>query len=94
MVDNCIDDWLIAMNRQRVLKIIIEVVICITHPIPGDFKVLQTIRIPGQEPIKTLIPIDIFLSLIMFLRLYLLGRSMLLHSTIFTNVSSRSIGKN
>ena len=93
MVDNSIDDWLIAMNKKRFLKIMLEIIICIIHPIPGDFEVEQIIRTGSQEPIKSMIPIDIFLSLVMFLRLYLLGRTMLLHSTIFTNVSSRSIGK-
>ena len=35
---------------------------------------------------------DVLLSVPMFLRLYLLGRVMLLHSKIFTDASSRSIG--
>ncbi|EPQ12466.1 Small conductance calcium-activated potassium channel protein 1 [Myotis brandtii] len=36
--------------------------------------------------------VDVLLSVPMFLRLYLLGRVMLLHSKIFTDASSRSIG--
>jgi hypothetical protein len=38
------------------------------------------------------VPIDLWLSLPMFLRLYLICRSMLLHSKLFTDASSRSIG--
>jgi potassium intermediate/small conductance calcium-activated channel subfamily N protein 1 len=90
MVDNCIDDWLIAMNNQRVLQIFTEVFICLIHPIPTDLKIKQ---ISDQKSIEKLVPIDVYLSLAMFLRLYLLGRSILLHSTQFTNASSRSIGK-
>ena len=37
-------------------------------------------------------PVDLFLSLPMFMRLYLICRSMLLHSKLFTDASSRSIG--
>ncbi|TKS74390.1 Small conductance calcium-activated potassium channel protein 2 [Collichthys lucidus] len=36
--------------------------------------------------------VDIILSVPMFLRLYLIGRVMLLHSKLFTDASSRSIG--
>uniref|UniRef100_A0A670ZA55 Potassium calcium-activated channel subfamily N member 1 n=1 Tax=Pseudonaja textilis TaxID=8673 RepID=A0A670ZA55_PSETE len=36
--------------------------------------------------------VDITLSIPMFLRLYLIGRVMLLHSKLFTDASSRSIG--
>lgn len=93
MMDNCIDDWLIAMTRRRILKIIFELTICIIHPIPGDYRIERVVRpISSDEVVRAEVPIDLFLSLPMFFRLYLLGRSMLLHSAIFTNVSSRSIG--
>ena len=36
--------------------------------------------------------VDILLSIPMFLRLYLIARVMLLHSRLFTDASSRSIG--
>lgn len=38
------------------------------------------------------VPVDVTLSLPMFLRLYLICRVMLLHSKLFTDASSRSIG--
>lgn len=92
-MDNCIDDWLIAITAQRIIKIICEITICIIHPIPGNFKIERVVQpVSSDEELKADVPIDLFLSLPMFFRLYLLGRSMLLHSAIFTNVSSRSIG--
>lgn len=39
-----------------------------------------------------IVPYDVALSLPMFLRLYLICRVMLLHSKLFTDASSRSIG--
>ncbi|KNC23564.1 Small conductance calcium-activated potassium channel protein [Lucilia cuprina] len=39
-----------------------------------------------------MVPYDVALSLPMFLRLYLICRVMLLHSKLFTDASSRSIG--
>lgn len=92
-MDNCIEDWLIAMNNKRIFKIIFEIIICIIHPIPGNFEVTRVVTsTETSSDIIDTVPIDLFLSLPMFFRLYLLGRSMLLHSSIFTNVSSRSIG--
>lgn len=46
----------------------------------------------GSEILKSKVPVDILLSLPMFLRLYLIARVMLLHSRLFTDASSRSIG--
>ena len=92
-MDNCIEDWLIAMNKKRIFKILAEIIICIIHPIPGNFEIKRVIReTDTSSNIIETVSIDLFLSLPMFFRLYLLGRSMLLHSSIFTNVSSRSIG--
>lgn len=46
-----------------------------------------------HAPITTeKVPVDLLLSLPMFLRLYLICRVMLLHSRLFTDASSRSIG--
>lgn len=38
-VDNSIDDWRIALTRQKIFSIIFEALICIIHPIPGHFLV-------------------------------------------------------
>jgi len=42
--------------------------------------------------VATQVPVDLLLSLPMFLRLYLIGRVLLLHSRLFSDASSRSIG--
>lgn len=38
-VDNSIDDWRIALTRQKLCLIIFEAFICMIHPIPGHFLV-------------------------------------------------------
>jgi hypothetical protein len=38
-VDNSIDDWRIALTRRKILSIILEILICMIHPIPGHFLV-------------------------------------------------------
>ncbi|CAF0727140.1 unnamed protein product [Didymodactylos carnosus] len=97
MIDNCVDDWRIGMTWQRVLQIGAEVSICAIHPIPGSFKFFWTTHMANKSDyplhIKTAeVYIDILLSLPMFFRLYLICRVMLLHSKLFTDASSRSIG--
>jgi potassium intermediate/small conductance calcium-activated channel subfamily N member 3 len=93
MIDNCVEDWRISMTLNRITQIGFEVVICFIHPIPGDFKFYWTTKATTAPDEKTaLVPIDLILSLPMFLRLYLIFRSMLLHSKLFTDASSRSIG--
>ncbi|XP_034943666.1 small conductance calcium-activated potassium channel protein isoform X2 [Chelonus insularis] len=94
MIDNCADDWRIAMTWQRISQISIELAICAIHPIPGEYYFLWTTKLAnkGGDIGSQWVPYDVTLSLPMFLRLYLICRVMLLHSKLFTDASSRSIG--
>ncbi|XP_031431260.1 small conductance calcium-activated potassium channel protein 1b isoform X2 [Clupea harengus] len=93
MVDNGADDWRIAMTQERVFFIVLELLVCAIHPIPGHYVFTWTARLAfTYAPSVTNADVDIILSIPMFLRLYLIGRVMLLHSKLFTDASSRSIG--
>ncbi|XP_068965994.1 small conductance calcium-activated potassium channel protein isoform X3 [Bombus flavifrons] len=94
MIDNCADDWRIAMTWQRIAQISLELLICAIHPIPREDYFLWTTKLAnkGGNIGSTWVPYDVILSLPMFFRLYLICRVMLLHSKLFTDASSRSIG--
>ncbi|KAJ8011305.1 hypothetical protein DPEC_G00056770 [Dallia pectoralis] len=93
MVDNGADDWRIAMTYERIFFIVLELLVCAIHPIPGNYRFTWTARIAfTYTPSTANADVDIILSIPMFLRLYLIGRVMLLHSKLFTDASSRSIG--
>ncbi|XP_063820214.1 small conductance calcium-activated potassium channel protein 2 isoform X2 [Pseudophryne corroboree] len=93
MVDNGADDWRIAMTYERIFFICLEILVCAIHPIPGDYKFTWTARLAfSYTPSTATADVDIILSIPMFLRLYLIARVMLLHSKLFTDASSRSIG--
>jgi len=95
MIDNGADDWRIAMSWERICYISLELLICAIHPIPGNWKfkwTLQTSVTMGSLQATRAADVDILLSIPMFLRLYLIARVMLLHSRLFTDASSRSIG--
>ncbi|XP_077390920.1 small conductance calcium-activated potassium channel protein 1b isoform X2 [Festucalex cinctus] len=93
MVDNGADDWRIAMTFERVLFIVLELLVCAIHPIPGQYVFSWTTRLAfNYTTLMADADVDIILSVPMFLRLYLIGRVMLLHSKLFTDASSRSIG--
>jgi hypothetical protein len=67
--------------------------VCFIHPIPGDFSFIWITKPANSfEEHTAIVPVDLVLSLPMFARFYLIGRSMLLHSKLFTDASSRSIG--
>lgn len=92
------DDWRIAMTLQRLGQLGLEMLVCSIHPIPGSyyFTWTTTVRVRSEPVADTEsaveVPVDVLLSLPMFLRLYLICRVMLLHSKLFTDASSRSIG--
>uniref|UniRef100_A0A3B3XTQ5 Calmodulin-binding domain-containing protein n=1 Tax=Poecilia mexicana TaxID=48701 RepID=A0A3B3XTQ5_9TELE len=92
MVDNGADDWRIAMTFERILFIVLELLICAIHPIPGQYVFTWTAHLAFNYTASVDADVDIILSVPMFLRLYLIGRVMLLHSKLFTDASSRSIG--
>nr|XP_015826272.2 small conductance calcium-activated potassium channel protein 2 isoform X1 [Nothobranchius furzeri]XP_054608216.1 small conductance calcium-activated potassium channel protein 2 isoform X1 [Nothobranchius furzeri] len=93
MVDNGADDWRIAMTLERILFILLELLVCAIHPIPGQYVFSWTTRLAFTYTASVAdADVDIVLSVPMFLRLYLIGRVMLLHSKLFTDASSRSIG--
>ncbi|CAL8372717.1 unnamed protein product [Boreogadus saida] len=87
MHDNGAEDWRIAMTMERVTLIALELVAVAIHPYPmGMLAYVQKVP-PSSET-----ELEIMLALPMFLRLYLLGRAMMLHSRLFTDTASRSIG--
>ncbi|MGH0158465.1 UNVERIFIED_CONTAM: hypothetical protein FKN15_039501 [Acipenser sinensis] len=93
MVDNGADDWRIAMTYERIFFLCLEILVCAIHPIPGNYKFTWTARLAfSYTPSTAIADVDIILSIPMFLRLYLIARVMLLHSKLFTDASSRSIG--
>ncbi|XP_044513544.1 small conductance calcium-activated potassium channel protein 2 [Gracilinanus agilis] len=93
MVDNGADDWRIAMTYERIFFICLEILVCAIHPIPGNYTFTWTARLAfSYTSSTTTADVDIILSIPMFLRLYLIARVMLLHSKLFTDASSRSIG--
>lgn len=81
------------MTIERVLLIALELIVSAVHPVPGDFKFMWRARLAfSYAPSQAEADLDMVLSVPMFLRLYLIARVMLLHSKLFTDASSRSIG--
>ena len=93
MCDNSVEDWRLAMSWQRNVKIGFELFIYAIHPIPGDyeFKWTTTNALDYAEKVET-VPIDVLFSIPMFLRFFLVCRVMMLHSRLFTDASSQSLG--
>lgn len=48
MIDNCLEDWRIAMTSQRIAQIILELVICSVHPIPGEYSFTWTTKLANH----------------------------------------------
>ncbi|XP_069496856.1 intermediate conductance calcium-activated potassium channel protein 4 isoform X2 [Ambystoma mexicanum] len=89
MNDNSLEDWQIAVNVKKMGWILLELLVCSVHPFPtADNCVAQ-----DNSSVSTFLSdADIFLSILMFLRIYLLPRTILLHSRVLVDASYRSIG--
>ena len=97
MIDNCADDWRIAMTWQRMMLIGVEIAICAVHPIPGRYYFLWTTKLSnhGGKIGSQWVPVDVTLSLPMFFRLYLICRrvQVALHYYIHTDTSYQIVSR-
>ena len=89
MTDNSWEDWRLAMNFPwTYLKIFLELVICAVHPIPGNI-LMPSYGVTGTYH---LVSIDSVLSILMLLRLYIVGKFTVVHSHLLTDTSTQSLG--
>ncbi|RVE67253.1 hypothetical protein OJAV_G00115170 [Oryzias javanicus] len=84
------EDWRIAMTTDRVAFIALELTVAAVHPYPVGL--LAYFRQSASRISLSETELEIVLALPMFLRLYLMARAMMLHSRLFTDTASRSIG--
>ncbi|XP_044027573.1 small conductance calcium-activated potassium channel protein 1-like isoform X2 [Siniperca chuatsi] len=88
------EDWRIAMTTDRLALVALELAAVAIHPYPVGLMTYfrQTFQHTPARLTLSETELEIVLALPMFLRLYLLGRAMMLHSRLFTDTASRSIG--
>lgn len=75
MIDNGMQDWLLAVSPKSAILIVVELIVCAIHPIPGDIS-FKWVSHDFQKDKTTMVavPLDVVLSIPMFLRFYLLCR--------------------
>ncbi|XP_034084267.1 intermediate conductance calcium-activated potassium channel protein 4 isoform X1 [Gymnodraco acuticeps] len=99
VIDHNQVDWRIAMTSQRVLVITLELLVCVIHPVGTYWEVGLHTNSSSSAPLcvsihhgRALMDMELLLSVLMFLRLYLVHRAILLHSKVLLSASYRSIG--
>lgn len=93
MLNKNIKDWRVNMTLKTILPVMIEVIVCAVCPFPGtETFTCDTVRSDGTIVVTPGVPIDVLLSIPMFLRLYLLFRIFVLHSYVYNDMKTRSIG--
>ncbi|CAJ0582093.1 unnamed protein product, partial [Mesorhabditis spiculigera] len=92
LIDSGADDWRVALSTDRILKLTLELVVCSICPFPGTGSVAWPFISPETRKVTMIqVPVDVLLSVPMFLRSYLLCRFMVLHSKQFQDAATRSI---
>ncbi|XP_058876058.1 intermediate conductance calcium-activated potassium channel protein 4 isoform X2 [Acipenser ruthenus] len=104
MIDHSVEDWRIALTARRVLSISLELGVCALHPLPlvwlpGSWEDGEGVRRGGgwnatlpSPLVCSLAAWELLPCFLMFLRLYLVHRALLLHSKTLLSASYRSIG--
>lgn len=103
IIDHNQVDWRIAMTSHRIIVITLELLVCVIHPVGSYWGVALHVNsssiVPTPSPLcvsshhgEALMDMELLLSVLMFLRLYLVHRAILLHSKVLLSASYRSIG--
>uniref|UniRef100_UPI0037E8E0E9 intermediate conductance calcium-activated potassium channel protein 4 isoform X1 n=1 Tax=Semicossyphus pulcher TaxID=241346 RepID=UPI0037E8E0E9 len=99
VIDHNQVDWHIAMTSHRILVITLELLVCVIHPVGSYSEIVHYFNSSSQALLcvsnrsgGVLMDIDLLSSVLMFLRLYLVHRAILLRSKVLLSASYRSIG--
>ncbi|KAI6229520.1 CaMBD domain-containing protein [Aphelenchoides besseyi] len=76
LIDSGADDWRVALTTERIIKLGIEISICSLCPFPGSGDIHWAYFRPQRDLETVAIPLDVMLSIPMYLRAYLLCRFM------------------
>ncbi|KAL8559443.1 hypothetical protein ACOMHN_045240 [Nucella lapillus] len=90
-------DWRLAMTITKWFKLVLELLVCSLHPLPFPTFNLPTTIVrfgPGDRQLleDAQLPLNGVLTILMFMRLYLLGRLIVVHSKLFLDTSVQSLG--
>lgn len=88
MTDNGLEDYRLAISPVTFMKISIELLVCAMHPLPVNIEAWYY-PISGAPHY---VSIDGVLSILMMLRLYLIGKFMVVHSRLLSDTSTQSLG--
>ncbi|XP_036363077.1 small conductance calcium-activated potassium channel protein 2-like isoform X2 [Octopus sinensis] len=94
MVELGLRSWRLAVSKGFVLKLLIEILICCVHPLPIHIGTLE-LKAPEKATRASHIvedPLAAVLSILMFMRLYLIARFMVVHSNVLIDSAVQSLG--
>ncbi|XP_063443008.1 small conductance calcium-activated potassium channel protein 2-like [Mytilus trossulus] len=94
LVTTGLDNWKLVINSNIIVKTLLEIIICSIHPIPyGNFTMPMLVLNPDTLIYEThQVPINAILSVLMFLRIYIVGRFLVEHSGLFGDTTVQSLG--
>ncbi|ESO98188.1 hypothetical protein LOTGIDRAFT_213821 [Lottia gigantea] len=86
------EDWRLGMTATKWLRLSIELLICFIHPLPFLHLFIPTPNMGSSILTSKSLPTNAILTILMFLRLYLFGRFVVLHNNLFYASSVQSMG--
>ena len=90
------NSWKLAIAWQDVAKLAAELSICAIHPLPFSSKASIPMYVSDVDEIHRInilmFPLNSMFTVLMFLRIYLLGRFLVVHSDLFCDTTVQSLG--
>lgn len=88
--------WKLALDWKDIAKLIAELTVCAIHPLPFATRASIPMNVSDVNElhlINTLkFPLNSMFTVLMFLRIYLFGRFLVVHSDLFCDTTVQSLG--
>ncbi|CAJ0939552.1 unnamed protein product, partial [Mesorhabditis belari] len=97
LIETNSESWRVGLTFERIVQVLAEIAACACCPIPAKFLWKDSVVWPflSGSPLSAhgliKIPTHVLLTLPMFLRLYLVGRYMVLHSRYYQDCATKTI---
>lgn len=96
LVSQGFSNWRLVVNWKDLCKLVTEMTICIIHPMPFTNNAAVPMYVSSVDELHAftveMLPLNSLFTILMFLRLYLFMRFLVVHSALFCDTTVQSLG--
>lgn len=96
LVSQGLSNWRLVTNWKDLLKLVTELTVCAIHPMPFTTAAALPMYVTSVDELHAfsieMFPLNSIFTILMFMRVYLLMRFLVVHSALFCDTTVQSLG--